>query len=304
MAQNEITKKLSDRLEELTEKKRDVDYRLSDKKQAEQMGIPYPTFLKYKGDKAECPISTIVKMAKYYGVSTDYLLGLTDIQSTDMNFKKACEYMGISQKSGENIRDITQSGSNANILLEYDGFKDIVELLNKIKTITVGQRHYNGRIVPDIESNYLLERLYNNREFRAHSRLLSYIKHATTQIIEQQFNDDTAISTSGTEIHAFYNRLYEEKLVLTEYRLTEHVFRAMINEIKSNTTTDNEIFKEFDEQISINLDYLLMNFQSNLDDAQNHYAGHKLDEKKQEIQEDINLLNEFIKHYDEHIRKG
>lgn len=66
MAKNEITKVLSERLEELTESKRDIDYKLSDKKQAEQMGIPYPTFNKYKHNTAECPISTVVKMAKYY----------------------------------------------------------------------------------------------------------------------------------------------------------------------------------------------------------------------------------------------
>ena len=109
MAQNEITKVLSTRLEELTERKRDIDYRLSDKKQAEQMGIPYPTFIKYKGDKAECPISTIVKMAEYYGVSTDYLLGRTKCETTDTNKAGAADYLGISEKAVEMIYGISKS---------------------------------------------------------------------------------------------------------------------------------------------------------------------------------------------------
>lgn len=131
MSQNEITKILSNRLEELTGKKRDIDYKFSDKKQAEQMGIAYPTFVKYKGDKAECPISAIVKMAEYYGVSTDYLLGRTS--ATREKNITVCDYLGITEKSAENIITITQSGGDVDILLERDELKVIVEMLNKIK---------------------------------------------------------------------------------------------------------------------------------------------------------------------------
>ncbi len=303
MAQNEITKVLSNRLEKLTEVKRDIDYTLSDKKQAEQMDMPYPTFVKYKGDKAECPISTIVKMAEYYGVSTDYLLGRTNIQSTDMNLQKACDYMRITQKSGENIRAITQSGGNVDILLERNEFKSIVELLNKIKTITVGQRHYNEKIVPNIESNYLLDELFKGSEFQVHIKLLSYIKYAIAQIIERQFSGDMSISNSMIGSPKNCDELYKERLVLTEYKLTELVFRAMINDIKSDTTTDNESFEEFDDQIGDKLDYLLLNLQSNLEDAPTQYTGDKLAKKKQEMQQDIEILGKFIKFYDERYRK-
>lgn len=105
MAKSEITKILSERLEKLTEQKRDSDYKLSDKKQADQMGIPYPTFNKYKGDSAECPISTVVKMAKYYNVSTDYLLGLTDNTTIDPEVKTICEYTGLNEESVNKLHE-------------------------------------------------------------------------------------------------------------------------------------------------------------------------------------------------------
>lgn len=303
MAQNEITKVLSNRLEKLTEEKRDIDYTLSDKKQAEQMSIPYPTFVKYKGNKAECPISTVVKMAEYYGVSTDYLLGRVPNTTVDVNLLAVYEDIGLSPKSVENIRFIFQGGWNANILLERDEFKSIVELLNKIKTITVGQRHYNEKIVPNIESNYLLDELFSGSEFQDHIKLLSYVKYAIAQIIERQFSGDMSISNSMIGSPKICDELYKERLVLTEYKLTELVFRTMINDIKSDTTTDNESFEELDDQIGDNLDYLLLNLQSNLEDAPTQYTGDKLAKKKQEMQQDIEILGKFIKFYDGHYRK-
>lgn len=97
MAKNKITKILSERLEELTEKKRDINYKLSDAKQAEQMDIPYPTFVRYKGNTAECPISAIVKMAKYYNVSADYLLGLVDNSATDPKLRRFLDLTELSE---------------------------------------------------------------------------------------------------------------------------------------------------------------------------------------------------------------
>lgn len=94
---NKQTIALSGRLQELTELKRDLDYTKSDKKQAFEMGIPYQTFRKYLSNRAECSIGNISKIADYYCVSTDYLLGRTDVKSTDTNIKQICEYTGLSE---------------------------------------------------------------------------------------------------------------------------------------------------------------------------------------------------------------
>ena len=40
---------------------------------------------------------TIIKLAQHFNVSTDYLLGLSEVKSTDTNLQSACEYTGLSE---------------------------------------------------------------------------------------------------------------------------------------------------------------------------------------------------------------
>ncbi|MCI6651807.1 MAG: helix-turn-helix domain-containing protein [Ruminococcus sp.] len=56
----------------------------------------------YNGDRT---ISTeyVIKYAKYFGVSTDYLLGLSDVASTDIEIKAICEYTGLTEEALKNI---------------------------------------------------------------------------------------------------------------------------------------------------------------------------------------------------------
>lgn len=97
---------LKERLDSLIEYKQDEDLKLSQKKQADEMGIPYTTFCKYTTDDpakaSQCSISNLVKIADYYGVSTDYLLGRVDEKSPDYSVQAVCKTLGI-----KNIKSIS-----------------------------------------------------------------------------------------------------------------------------------------------------------------------------------------------------
>lgn len=49
------------------------------------------------------PLDKIVALADYFDVSTDYLLGRTDVKSTDSNIKMICEYTGLSEENIMNL---------------------------------------------------------------------------------------------------------------------------------------------------------------------------------------------------------
>ena len=72
-----MKKMISANLTALAEEKIKSDPSLTIPKQAEAIGIPYPTFMKYLKGTIECSAANVAKMAEYYNVSTDYIMGRT-----------------------------------------------------------------------------------------------------------------------------------------------------------------------------------------------------------------------------------
>lgn len=62
------------RLKELREERG-----LTQRQLAEQLGINSVTYLHYEKDQREPPLALLADIAKFYGVSVDYLLGIVDI---------------------------------------------------------------------------------------------------------------------------------------------------------------------------------------------------------------------------------
>lgn len=47
---------------------------------AELLHIKQNTYSQYENEQRQIPISMLIALAKFYGVSVDYILGLTDIK--------------------------------------------------------------------------------------------------------------------------------------------------------------------------------------------------------------------------------
>ena len=106
---------LSKRLHELKEIKLDEDYQNTIPLQAKGMKISYPTLIKYINGNTECPAKNIVKIASYYGISTDYLLGLSNVKSTDTDLKGVCEYTGLSEKAVAVLKNLNSAAVGSGI---------------------------------------------------------------------------------------------------------------------------------------------------------------------------------------------
>ncbi len=63
----------SERLQELKEKRN-----VMQKDVAQAIGVPLRTYQRYEYGEREPQMSTLIRMADFYGVSLDYLVGRTD----------------------------------------------------------------------------------------------------------------------------------------------------------------------------------------------------------------------------------
>ena len=56
------------------------DHDLTQKQNADYLHIKQNTYCQYETGRRQIPIDILIALAKYYKVSTDYILGLTDVK--------------------------------------------------------------------------------------------------------------------------------------------------------------------------------------------------------------------------------
>lgn len=136
---------LSERLEELTNLKLDEDYRNTIPVQAKGIRIPYSTLIKYINGNTECPAKNIVKIARYYGVSTDYLLGVSNVKSIDAKLKGVCKYTNLTEKAVKllNLCDKNKVVVLSKMIENYN-FWAMIDRINKYGKIS--QQAYSDEI--------------------------------------------------------------------------------------------------------------------------------------------------------------
>lgn len=89
------TKVLADRLDELVNRKKSEG--LKQKDVAAALGISSGTLSSWCSDDKTASISAIPVLAKYFNVSADYLLGVSETKSIDTNIRIAQETTGLSE---------------------------------------------------------------------------------------------------------------------------------------------------------------------------------------------------------------
>lgn len=263
---------------------------------AKALNLTRQTLTKYRDGENAPDVVILGRMADYFGVSTDYLLGRTETKTPNELVQASVTDLGISEISAQNIRTITRSGNNINILFESDEFKVIVEMLDKIKTISVGKRYYNERISAEFEE-------IHNTLFHKNLKLYSLFGSAIHCIEERHLRGDVTVNSdnpfdikpeqgeTGAGVAVNSDEIYNEKLWLTEYQLTEKIFKKLIQIIENDTTIDEHLFKNYDYKIGNQLDEQL-DYHKGKDKIPNRMPP-----------EDIKALEEFIKFYNEHYRK-
>jgi len=91
-----------------------------------QVGITRPTLSQYETDRS-CPDGVVLKkLSDVLGVSTDYLLGITNTAYFDLEYSQISAKTGLSEKA---IRKLSNITNNKNSKYSHDEYREIINLL-------------------------------------------------------------------------------------------------------------------------------------------------------------------------------
>ena len=76
---------------------------ISQKEAANQLGVSQALLSHYEKGIRECGLDFLIRAADFYGVSADYLLGLTDTKTTNEDVQAVCRVTGLKE---DNIYDL------------------------------------------------------------------------------------------------------------------------------------------------------------------------------------------------------
>ncbi|MDI3537685.1 MAG: hypothetical protein PWP30_2167 [Eubacteriaceae bacterium] len=135
MEEYEFTNVFKDRLKELIE-----NSKYNQREVAEEIGISKQTISFYVNGKRLPDIDTVYKLCKFFKISSDYLLGLSDIKSMDIDIKEMSKETGLNDDSIERLKSLNKlikvtRDVNKKSSLEYcDRIKGEIkeELINEI----------------------------------------------------------------------------------------------------------------------------------------------------------------------------
>ena len=98
---------------------------------AEKIGVTAQSLSLYETGKRTINIEILKDIAKYFNVSADYLIGLTDCKTTDTNLEAVCEYTGLTESSIQNIKNYDKHLLKPlNMIFESYYFRDLLIALN------------------------------------------------------------------------------------------------------------------------------------------------------------------------------
>ena len=122
---------------------------------ADDLGISRSSLEYYEKNKRKPDIEVLTKIADYYGVSADYLLGRTNAETTDKDLRFICEYTGLSENA---ITTLSELHDPVNVLNVVPA--EIVPLIDflindmGVRLTDEGCAYRHGAILPRL-SDYL-----------------------------------------------------------------------------------------------------------------------------------------------------
>ena len=155
---------------------------------ADATGVSKSTLSEIENDKRAPGAEIITVLARHYGVSADYLLGLSDVITSDITTQAIIEYTGLSEKNIKTLHGMAQHLDRPIILVaddkatNLDGNKPFLDCLNDLLEAVYSERE-------NVMKHYIRMR---RRTVRTSAVDVWYVKGTPTSLqgLEPQRYDD------------------------------------------------------------------------------------------------------------------
>lgn len=126
----------------------------------ERLGCSLQAINQYKQGTAFPKTENLIKIADYYGISVDYLLGRTDIPNLDTNMQAVHGFTGLSAETISRIVELRDNGKAELIdkLISNPNFSMLIKRLAELQAMT----HESVRQIYDADSTEYMQSFYHN----------------------------------------------------------------------------------------------------------------------------------------------
>ena len=175
----------------------------------------------------------LIKLADLFSTTTDYLLGRTDITTSDKNVEFVCKYTGLSEKAVNVLHLMAKEKTSRLKLEEFLAGKEREKSQIDNDTITDddkgGSNDYKTKAHSIDIVNYFIEKLYNSYDILDIFDGITRLKYLNGGIADDMDMEDAIIEKDPDLYHFIYQhsilltgvecRLYLEEKAVSNFRL-------------------------------------------------------------------------------------
>lgn len=235
----------------------------------------------------------VIKLSKLFNVSTDYLLGLTDVATSDTDLKAICDYTGLDEDSIEKIRCM-----HSDFLAEIREIKEENEYMRIMIDKGLSSYSYDvfKRVLNGFISSDCFERIIE-RLFDEVSRLQDYNDVIFSIIFDENF--DVLKSLAQYDLTMFYHYWFEIRQMAKGDLKRDHICNLfeLQEHIKNYAKSIAESVEDFDDYDSADIGAV---FDALYEVSAEHLP--KLDEDVENNKKNKQLANTIIKDLNKNLK--
>lgn len=218
---------------------------LSQKDLGKAVGVEDKTIKRYENNKIKIPIDMLKKIAVTLDVTTDYLLGISDVETNDKNMKIVHKTTGLSNNA---IKVLMELHEQDNILYSIDNnYKRLIDtisyLIEQEKSFPISSFSSSSLLENALEE---AEKQYNEQERewdKRHSYILSTIHNFFVVEVEEE-----KIHIKDNSMKNILGKKYEDSLPETIVSSQDIVNREYLLKIQSKLKQLKQKYKQRKER--------------------------------------------------------